>query len=177
MKAVILAIAVVLASCAFAQDQDKPAVAKAKAACGPSDVEFDVTTDKTSQPAGQAEDGKALVYIIEEHIGSCGITCRPTTKVGLDGSWVGANQGDSYFSFAVAAGEHHLCANWQSKFAFNRRLVALTNFIAEAGKVYYFRMRIEEVKGRSVFDLDPVNSDQAQLLVASFPLSTAHTKK
>ena len=34
--------------------------------------------------------------------------------VGVDGVWVGPTHGDSYLYFAVAPGEHHLCASWQS---------------------------------------------------------------
>src|ERR1019366_1867895 len=60
---------------------------------------------------------KALVYVIQD-IGS--INCIGgciTTKIALDGAWVGANHHNSYFSFAVDPGERHLCANWQSHFA------------------------------------------------------------
>ena len=39
-----------------------------------------------------------------------------TTKVALDGAWIGANHSNSYLAFAVAPGERHLCVNWQSHF-------------------------------------------------------------
>lgn len=169
-------VAVFLASCAFAQDKDEPAVAKAKAACGPDAVKFDVKRDKAIQPIGPAETDKALVYVIEEQLDPCGLAYCPTTKVGLDGSWVGANQGDSYFFFTATPGEHHLCATWQSKLSrFNQR-AALSKFTAEAGKIYYFRTRVKS-GATAQLDLDPVNSDQGQFLVASFPLSIAHVKK
>src|ERR1019366_9119074 len=37
------------------------------------------------------------------------VSAQALTKVGLDGAWVGANQGSSYFFFATTSGEHHLC--------------------------------------------------------------------
>jgi len=47
-----------LASPVFAQD--KAAVAKATAACGPADVQFDVSTDKNQHPAAKPDDGIGL---------------------------------------------------------------------------------------------------------------------
>ncbi len=99
------------------------------------------------------------------------------TKVGVDGNWVGANQGNSYFSFAVDPGEHHLCVNWQSRLEWRSRAFALANFTAEADKVYYFRTRLFSTRSDYVFDLDLVNSDQGKLLVASSAFSVSHVKK
>jgi hypothetical protein len=67
----------------------------------------------------------AKLYVIED-LGQCpnctsGSTGRFTnigqapTEVGMDGAWVGANQGSSYFFFAAAPGEHHLCIHGQSR--------------------------------------------------------------
>lgn len=53
-------------------------------ACGPQDVLFDVQQVKT-QPAAAPEPGKALVYFIQDAYGEV-----YTTRVGLDGAWVGA---------------------------------------------------------------------------------------
>src|SRR5208282_465796 len=108
---------------AFAQDSS--AVSSAQAACGPKDVNFDVEDDNSPHTVGQPEAGKALVYVIQD-IGSmsCVGGCV-TTKVALDGAWIGANHHNSYLSFAVDPGERHLCANWQSHFARLSRLVGL----------------------------------------------------
>jgi len=164
--------------------QDSAAVAKAAAACGPADVQLDVSTDKNKHPAATPDGGKALVYVVEVYeklvdtinIGS------PTTKVGLDGAWVGANKGNSYFFFFVDPGEHHLCANWQSHLRRVSKLVSLAGFKAEAGKAYYFRARIipqsSAVGGQvASLELEPVNSDDGQLLVASSSFSTSHPRK
>jgi hypothetical protein len=55
--------------------------------------------------------------------------------------------------------------------------VALANFSAEAGKVYYFRARIFYARENYSFDLDAINSDQGKYLVASSPFSVSHPKR
>ena len=156
--------------------QDKGIVAATLAGCGPSNVKFDVKQEPI-QPAIAPESGKALAYVIEdigttECLGGC-----VTLKVGLDGSWAGANQGNSHFSFSVAAGEHHLCANWQSSFQRLSSLYALANFTAEASKVYYFRVRTLASTGTEFLDFEAVNSDEGRYLVAASVPVTSHPKK
>lgn len=161
-------VMLLLATAALAQDQ-------LPAACGPRDVNFNVKLDKSQHTTGQAESGKALVYFVQD-IGraSCVGGCV-TTRVGLDGSWIGANQHNSYFSMMVDPGEHHLCANPQSHFAAGRP-IALVHFTAEAGKVYYFRTRAFGNETQLLFDFDPIDGDQANYLIASYPLSVSHPK-
>jgi len=161
---------------AFAQDP--AALSAAQAACGPKGVNFDVKDDNSQHTVGQPEAGKALIYVIQDIgalncIGGC-----ITTKIAVDGAWVGANHHNSYFSFAVAPGEHHLCANWQSHFAMTSRVVGLAHFTAEEGRVYFFRTRTFSGSVRTTFfDIDPIDSDQGRLFVASIPLSVSHPKK
>jgi len=160
---------------AFAQDP--AAVSAAQAACGPKGVNFDVKDDNSQHTAGQPEAGKALVYVIQD-IGS--VNCIGgciTTKIALDGAWIGANHHNSYFSFAVDPGERHLCANWQSHFARLSQVVGLAHFTAEAGKVYYFRTRVLGAAATNFFDFEPIDSDQGRLFVAYIPLSVSHPKK
>jgi uncharacterized protein DUF2846 len=160
---------------AFAQDP--AAVSAAQAACGPKNVNFDVKNDDSQHTVGQPEAGKALVYVIQD-IGAvnCIAGCI-TTKIAVDGTWVGANHHNSYFSFAVDPGERHLCANWQSRFGRLSQIVGLAHFTAEAGKVYYFRTRVLGAQATNFFDFEPIDSDQGRLFVASIPLSVSHTKK
>jgi hypothetical protein len=160
---------------AFAQDP--AAVSAAQAACGPKKVNFDVKEDDSQHTVGQPEAGKALVYVIQDiGIENCPGGCV-TTKIAVDGAWVGANHHNSYFSFAADPGERHLCANWQSHFTRMSRVVGLAHFTAEAGKVYYFRTRALGVGGPTFFDIEPIDSDQGKLFVASIPLSISHPKK
>jgi hypothetical protein len=160
---------------AFAQDP--AAVSGAEAACGPKSVNFDVKDDDSQHSVARPEAGKALVYVIQDMgAASCPGGCI-TTKISLDGTWVGANHRSSYFSFAVDPGERHLCANWQSHFAGRSQIVGLAHFTAEAGKVYYFRTRVLGVEPTGFFDVDPIDSDMGKFFVASFPLAVSHPKK
>jgi len=100
-----------------------------------------------------------------------------TTKIAVDGVWIGANHRSSYFSFAVDPGERHLCANWQSHFDRMSRIVGLAHFTAEAGKTYYFRTRVLGAEATGFFDIEPIDSDMGKFFVASFPMSLSHPKK
>jgi len=175
-----LALAFLLfASSAFAQSQS---VSPAATSCGPSDVKFDVKHQYTREPVGQVEPGKALVYVIEVFQKPPGELGNPTIRVGLDGSWIGANQGTSYLSFNVDPGEHHLCTNWQSVWKRLSTQHSLTSFTAEPGKTYFFRVQTHvESEGRDsqiwYIDLQPVNADEGKYLIASSPLSVPQPKK
>jgi hypothetical protein len=167
-------VMIFFAASLFAQNKPGSVV---PASCASRNANFDVKLDESQHALLPAEPGKARVYFIQDLgridcLGSCG-----TVKIGLDGAWVGANQHNSYFSVSVAAGEHHLCANPQSRFAAVNRLVALAHFIAEPGKVYYFRTRSVGDRDNPFFDLDPLDSDQAEYLIAAFPLSVSQLKR
>jgi len=153
----------------------------AAAGCGPNEIRFDVKTDKKQHPTAQPEGGKAIVYVIGDassdhldfHIGS------PTTRFGVDGSWVGANGYRSYFFFTVDPGDHRLCTNMQTKFEkLVKNSTAATSFTAEAGKSYYFRTKTPErpVSGEEV-NLVPVDPAEAQVLLANAAFSSFHLKK
>ncbi len=165
------------ASAAFAQDHET-ATRLTQSACGPEDAQLDINTDKEQHPMGSLEAGKALVYVIEEQKSREGFQ-GVTTRVGLDGAWVGANRGNSYFFFSVEPGEHHLCSDWRvGLLSGGGTKVALANFTAEAGKVYYFRVRTMGTKDMpNILDLDQLNSDQGQFLAASVAFSSPAAKK
>jgi len=172
MKSALILMLLTLS--AFAQ-QESTAVATA---CGSKDVKYEVKLDDSQHTLAQPEAGKALVYFIQD-IGviNCFGACL-TTRIGLDGAWVGANQHNSYFSVSVEPGEHHACASPQSRLypkpssKYAGVVLALRHFTAEAGGVYYFRVRSVE----AIFDLDPIDADQAKYLMAYYPLSVSHPK-
>lgn len=186
MKTVLVVLIFVAA--VFAQDP--AAVVEAESACGPTNTTFNVKPDATQHPTAKPEPGKALVYLIED-LGQCpgciasnslggffNDVDNAITKVGMDGTWMGANRGSSYIFFAVDPGEHHLCMNWQSRLQRRSRAFAMANFTAEEGKVYYFRERVfPGHSGDYVFELDPANSDEGKYLVAISPFSVSHPKK
>jgi len=163
----IIFLVMLLAVSAFSQLP--PATA---AACGPENVSFNVKLDESKHALAQPEPGKAWVYFIEEKgADALGVT----TKIGLDGTWVGANKNSSYFAVSVEPGEHHVCANVQSR---RGHPVGLGHFTAEAGRVYYFNARgvYGEAAAANLF-FDAVDSDEAKYLIASFRLSVSNLKK
>src|ERR1700733_4950297 len=78
-------------------------------ACGPAGMKFEIKLDPVQHGLMPAEAGKAFVYFIHDDGSGVG-GGSPTTRYAVDGSWVGANQGESWFAVAVAPGEHHVCA-------------------------------------------------------------------
>lgn len=178
MKTILAAVLfVVFASPAFAQDQ--AAAARAAAGCGPDQVSFDVKTDKKQHPAPQAEPGKALVYVSQDVEQSNSVNIGTvTTRVGLDGAWVGAIHGKSYFFFSVDPGSHRVCAAWQSNFKRLSKLGSAADLTAEAGQVYYLRVRVDErPEHRPDVKMEHIDTAEAQLLIASSSFSTSQPKK
>jgi hypothetical protein len=175
LGALLLAMPVI----ARAQDtQDAAALARA-AGCGPNEVEFNVKKDKNKHPAPQPEAGKALVYVIDKVKLDPGLVLATVTlRIGLDGSWVGANQGDSDFYFPVDPGEHHICAQWQSTFGRLSKLASAASLTAEAGQVYYFRA-IADARShdQGAVWLEALDPAEALLLTSSSAYSTSHPKK
>jgi len=143
----------------------------------------DVNSAGGANPAdsGGAPEKKPVIFVVENMRAVC-LLCDTTTRIGMDGAWMGATSGNSYFSFQADPGEHHLCANLQSAAA-TTATTSLASFTAEAGKVYYFRVRLtdQNTSGRGgvewALDLEPIDNDEGQFLVASFELSTFRRKK
>lgn len=137
MKRFILLLSV----CAIpAMAQDRSAELRAAAGCGPATTEFSARVDKNQHAVAQPEPGKALVYVIAQENPNDSYNIGDiTTRVGLDGTWIGANYGESYLSFSLAPGDHHVCVDWQSSLASRQQLSGAIELAAEAGKTYYFR--------------------------------------
>jgi len=150
-------------------------------ACGPMDVKFQIKMDNSQSPNMKAGAGKALVYVIEDQQFK-GVK-EVTVRVGLDGSWAGATRGNSYLSFPVEPGEHHLCADIMPGVLSLGRPVSLFGLTAEAGGVYYFRARTTGGPSSAMYrnglddtisiDLDLVNSDEGKLLLIYSSLSVS----
>jgi hypothetical protein len=177
-----LAVILFLVGLSAAAQGESP-VATAEAACGPSDVEFRIKTETGQHAVAQPDPGKALVYVILDQ--KFQAIRAVTARVAMDGTWVGANRGNSYLFLSTEPGEHHLCTDWVSDFLPGGRLVSLGNFTAEAGKVYYFRARttggpssyLKDSDRSASIDLEPVNSDEGKLLVALYPWSDSQPKR
>jgi hypothetical protein len=160
-----VALVLLLASVAFSQSLP--------ASCGAADAKFEVKTDSSQHPGMQPADGKALLYFLEDDTGF-GSTPKPTTREGVDGAWVGATHGNSFYSLSVDPGEHHLCASWQTAVIVRQgHQTAVAHFTAEAGGVYYFRVKNtwELSLGTAGISLMPLDSDEGKLLASKFSVS------
>lgn len=158
-----------------AQTLDKTAIVKQ--ACGSKSINFDVKLDDTQHELTQPNPQKALVYFIQDLglISTHDLLGAFTTKVGMDGAWIGAVQNYSYFSVYVAPGEHHFCVNPQSHFSPGREM-EFAPLMAEAGRVYYFRIRqFSGYEGHGL-EFDQTNRDQALYMIASYPQSVSKPK-
>lgn len=167
----ITILATLLTASAFAQD--KPA--DVNAACGPASVSYAVKQDDSHHALAQPQPGKALIYFIQTNPSSCGLGPACVTKIGLDGSWVGAFKNNSYFAVSVDPGEHHACMNIQSSTPLGKK-VAFAHVTAEAGGVYYMDAKAVMRPGTTRLQIDPIDSDQAKYLIASSPLSVSQPR-
>lgn len=170
---------------AAAQD---PAAVILGSGCGPDKIQFDVKTDKHQHAESRPEPGKALVYVFEQvKLDSDELPVNlATVRFGLDGQWVGANHGNSHFSFAVDPGDHALCASWQttwvkiSRLASAADLSSAASLTADAGRVYYFEAAVDERNhdhpqpGVKLRAIDPA---EGKLLIAGSSLSSSRPKK
>jgi hypothetical protein len=151
------------------------------AACGDMRAKFEVKPSKNAQTA-QLETGKALVYFVEEDTNTQWVTHTGRSRIGIDGKWMGATYGSSYFSFPVDPGVHHLCATTQIGIATNDVVTALAHFTAEAGSVYDFEVKNISMRDTSIIYSDdatllPIDIDEGKYLTSWFPLVESHQKK
>ena len=175
LKALFAVLVALFSQPLFAQNQP----GSVPEACGNLTVSMAVKLTHNSSAPQKPEPAKALMYFIQQS-GMPIMIGYPTTKIGIDGQWVGANKKNSYFSVSVAPGEHHLCAKMQTRVLPKDIVkdVELAHLMVEAGKVYYYRTRIFAVNnGPFYLSLAPVDSDEAEYLIASDPLATARVRK
>lgn len=170
-----LLVVLFFAISAFSQETTSPTLPHG--ACGAPNVNFETDTSSAQAPV-QPEAGKALVYVVEDYPKIEPSIGAPTIRVGMDGNWLGATHGSSYLFFMVDPGEHHLCVKWQSHLGRLSKLESFVHVNAEAGKTYYFRTRAVDQHPVTLFlDLDAVDPDEGQYLVATSPLISSREKK
>jgi hypothetical protein len=158
-------VAFLFAASAFAQNSSS--------ACGPENVNFNVTLDKSRAPMPKLEPRKTLVVFIQD-LGEqkFGIGVHVTARIGVDGAWVGAVKDNSYLPVSIEQGDHHICVNLNSELLGNP--VEFTHLRVEAGTVYYLRWRY--LPGGNLL-LAPADSDEAKYQIALFPLSVSTPKR
>ena len=153
-----LAAIVLLSCCALAQD--KTAISRAEAGCGPQDAQFEVKTE-SRHPAPAPEPRKALIYFVADgHF---------TSIFGVDGKWMGAASGGRYFFVPIDPGEHHVCAMLQSiSKGFE---VSVHSLKAEPGGTYYFRTRMVGINAGFVLQLAQLDPDEGKWFIDSMTMS------
>jgi hypothetical protein len=161
------------------------ALAKSKAilpdGCGDDAVEFDAKLEKDNPAFAGPSDGKALIVFVET-IPDAGLYAKTTTRFGIDGAWVGATKGDSYFTLTVGPGEHNLCASMQSApSGMKKTFTQATTLTAEAGKVYYFEAAMNVIGsqkfGIASFDLAQLSEKDGKYRVKAWKFATSKPKK
>ena len=160
---------------AGAEAQSTPA----ESACGNPNTKFEVKTSSTSSPGVEAE--KAVVFIIERDL-TTRTFVTPSTRVGMDGEWLGATKGNSYSVFVVTPGVHHLCAD--TKFGgVGGEGQAFLHFNANAGATYFFEIRNTRVgdpkwTSEELRDVafEPLDEDQGRHLVLYSTLVSSQRK-
>ena len=153
--------------------------------CGDHRTVMEVATHKHGPPPSGPEAGKARIVFIE----SADKNALPvTTRFALDGSWVGANRGNSYFDVSVEPGEHHICADWQLNHRFIKDKQAFDVFTAEAGATYFFRAIVEwepsvtmietgQPDGKMDLRLSKINNDEGRYLIQNSRFSVVTLKR
>ena len=118
--------------------------------------------------------GLAQVFFIQDD-STGGDNQHYTIRIGVDGKWVGAYKRNAHFSIWVDPGEHHVCANVQSKLS-KGHIFTFAHFTAEPAGTYYFRTQF--LAGLNTLypiypslQLDQPDSDEAKYLIASYPAS------
>ena len=125
-----------------------------------------MTADKSMHPTPAPENGKAVIYVVQQSLSF--------TRFAVDGKWVGALKGPRAYIFAsIEPGEHHLCAMGRQGIW---RFVSLHGLKAESGMTYYFVARLVGGMTFNEYSLSPVDADEGKYLVAGPKLSTSHSK-
>jgi hypothetical protein len=153
--------------------------------CGDEKAIVSVAAHGHGSVPAPPEAGKAKAVFIERADKNA---APVVTRVALDGTWQGGNQGNSYFELTVAPGEHHVCVDWQLPHRLIKDAAAFDVFTAEAGKIYYFRVNVAwaqnvelpqytRYNGDMTLGLSAVNADEGQYLVLNSKVSTSSVKK
>jgi len=156
-------------------------------ACGPEKSDFKVEVAAAS--VGPAAPGAGMAQIIFlETVDAQGpfVDTNAGARIGIDGAWVGAANGDSQVVSNVTPGEHHVCANWPGGDDPFWKRTALSRFNAEPGRTYYFRVEIDQKQyfmGSALHStdhtlrLEAVDSDEGKYLASFLPIASSSLKK
>ena len=138
--------------------------------CGDPQAKFDVST-KAGQPlpAPPAAGMGQIVFIEDQNQLHNPFHPWDTVRFAMNGAWVGADKGNSYFTLDIAPGTYHLCASWQGV----RHTFDLAPVTVEPGKVHYFAAKVTESQYYSDFRLVQLNDDQGEYRVKAWKRSVS----
>ena len=164
--------------------QDLLSTKAAQQACGQASAEYDKSgMIKDHGPLPGPEPDKALVYLFQMyalHSSPCIGGRGAIVRFGIDGRWKGATFGNSFLYTSLEPGDHHVCANWQTRGSTTPQLVALRSLRVEPGRTYYYGVRIVEASAQLLdtfgMELVPLDEDEAKMLLESYPLSDPKLK-
>ena len=161
--AVPLLAFLLITSAAYAQQTTASPSADA---CGANAANYMVKHDAAAFSPQQVPAGKALVYVIETMLDYPFVTKK--VNIGLDGTWLGATDADTYMSFTIEPGVHHLCAVYQghAEGMDEEGRTLLLHLDAEPGKIYYLRYHalfLKDSPGIAFFD--KVDDDEGLFLL------------
>lgn len=152
-------------------------------ACGAEEITFRVTAARDHSrllPAGT----KANVYVLQDILDSPTLGAS-TTRIGMDGKWLGANRKRSYSAFTINAGLHHICVDWYDNA--NPRSLVLYRLDAVPGGVYYLRTRLLSAfpgatapsLSEAIFQLDMqmVDADEGEFLLDTLDRSSSQPER
>jgi len=170
----VLALSIAMLSFPALAQGNATAAARGISGCSDRKAKFEVKPSTGKSPA-QPEQGKALVYFVEEDINTNVVT--HTSRADIDRKSIGATDGSSWFYFSVDPGVHHLCA--ATHFGMSSNATAVVHFTAEPGGTYYFEMKNLSWPGDGVYDVSlfPLDSDEGKFLTTSYQLVASRQKK
>jgi hypothetical protein len=176
MKYLLVALLFSAPLCAQSTSTDRNVqpTAQPTVGCASANVEFNVKKDDMHHDLPQPAAGKAQIVFIHDSGGAVGIG-YPTTRLAMDGAWVGANHDDTWFAVSVEPGVHHFCVSLQSNLVGDR--VELAHLNALPGGVYYYRTRLIMSRQVELLQLEPIDSDEGNYLLDQFAMSVSKPKK
>jgi hypothetical protein len=106
-------------------------------ACGDDAVKFSVNAEQGQSAPTPPPDGKAQIVFTEDEGAMRAAFTNAAFRYGIDGAWVGATRGNSYFALNVEPGVHQLCISPQSSDKKLNSSIQIATLTTEPGKVYY----------------------------------------
>ena len=148
--------------------------------CGNDSIQYDAKQEKDNPGLPALAGGKALIVFSESMPNEMRV--QSTTRFGVDGAWVGATKGDSYFTLTVDPGEHNLCASMQSAPSrMKKTFTQMATLTAEAGKVYYFEAAVDVIGNANVgiasFDFSQLAEKEGKYRVKAWKFAISKPKK